>query len=326
MTILFHRAVKIGDNVVAIRAMYVLKYLFPHANLIVATNNIGANLYVNLPFIDSLLNLDANPNAIHTINHIDYFIITHRIIENIILAKSTNARKIILRAHLRSLLSPRFINDFNFFNKYRPESSNLLRLVRLIDKRAFDSNIDRVDFSGAKLRFTRENSDFVECFFTNCGGEQSVKNRKIIGVNFFGSGGVAYLSLKAWRDIVKYLASEFSDCNFVILSAPTQKIEPFDVPNVMIFENNSDLLNLVAMIARFSALISVDTGSVHIADNLQIPTFGIYTRKMAKRWCGGTYGGKFSQFIISNDKNEIHNKYNVLEFLKINITKIWSTK
>ncbi len=130
------------------------------------------------------------------------------------------------------------------------------------------------------------------------------------------------MSMKAWREIAMDLAREFSAYNFVILSAPTQNIEPFSVPNVRIFVNNADLLNLVAMIARFSALISVDTGSVHIADNLQIPTLGIYTRKMAKRWRGGTYGGAFAQFIMPNDKDEMRDKRAMLDFLMANLSQI----
>ncbi len=172
MTILFHRAVKIGDNVVAIRAIYALKCLFPNANLIVTTNHIGANLYANLPFIDTLLDLETNPHAIYELDSIDYFIITHRTSENIAFAKSTNARRIIIRAHLHSLYSPRFINDFNFSVKSRPESANLLRLARLINRRIFDSGIKSVDFSKAKIGFARENSDFVERFLANRGGAE----------------------------------------------------------------------------------------------------------------------------------------------------------
>ena len=164
MTILLHRAIKVGDNVVAIKAIYALKMLYPHANLIIATNAIGANLYANLPFIDTLLNVEANPSAIYTIPNIDFFIITHRTKANIALAKRTNARKIITQAHLHSLHSPRFINDFNFTTKLRPESENLLRLVRLMDKRVFEGKIKSLDFSGAKLRFREQNSNFVEAF------------------------------------------------------------------------------------------------------------------------------------------------------------------
>lgn len=170
MTILLHRAIALGDNVVAIKAIYALKCLYPHAQIIVATNNIGAQLFANLPFIDTLININADSSAIYAIKHIDYFIATHRTAQNIALAKSTSARKIVLRAHLHSLHSPRFINDFNFYGKGRAESANLLRLVRVINRRVFDSGIKSVDFSKAKLRWKRENSDFVEAFFVNRGG------------------------------------------------------------------------------------------------------------------------------------------------------------
>lgn len=153
MTILLHRAIALGDNVVAIKAIYALKCLYPSAKIIVATNNIGAQIYSKLPFIDELLNIDANPRAIHELDAIDYFIATHRTSAFIAFAKSTNARKIILRAHLHSLYSPRFINDFNIYGKGRAESGNLLRLVRVINKRVFDRGIKNIDFSGAKLRW-----------------------------------------------------------------------------------------------------------------------------------------------------------------------------
>ena len=354
MTILFHRVNKIGDNVVAIRAIYAIKALFPSANLIVATNNIGANLYANLPFIDTLLNVEANPNAICAIPNIDFFIITHRITANIALAKATNAKQIIIRAHLSTLCSPRFINDLNFTTKMRPESENLLRLVRLIDKQIFDSKIKSVDFGNAKLRFAKQNSDFVEKFLAqmwqnqmrqnaigvgqnrnladsnesesresyesheSCKSYESRKSRKPIGVNFFGSGGVGYFSLDSWREIVESLAIEFSAFDFVVLCPPNARLEPFSAQNVAIFTNNADLLNIVAMTARFYALISVDTGNVHIADNLQIPTLGIYTRKMLKRWRGGTYGGKFAPFVMPFhcDENDALYKQKLLAFLK----------
>ena len=77
------------------------------------------------------------------------------------------------------------------------------------------------------------------------------------------------------------------------------------------------------MIARCNALISVDTGSVHIADNLQVPTLGIYTRKMIKRWRGGTYGGRFVHFLmpICGKKNDESYKRDLLAFLKVHIPK-----
>ena len=58
------------------------------------------------------------------------------------------------------------------------------------------------------------------------------KNRKIIGINFFGSGGVAHLRMEAWREIITELSSEFSAHNFIVFCPPNREVECFGVPNV----------------------------------------------------------------------------------------------
>lgn len=302
MTFLFCRAIALGDNVVALKAMFMLKAMYPKSTLIVATNALGENLYRHLPFIDSIIT-DLSQNR----HKIDYLIITHRTKANITLAKQTNARKIITKAHLHTLFSPRFINDFQFSTKKFYESWNLLRLLRLIDKNHFERTLQTINFSEAKLRCVAENEKFVDDFLesnklkiANGGGQQ--QDSKLIGINFFGSGGVKYLSLPAWRRIIMQLADNFKHYRFIVLCPPNQAIEEFGCENIAIFVNNSDLLNLVAMTKRLNLLISVDTGNVHIADNLQIPTLGLYTQEMFRRWRGGSYGGIFKGLIIKDDE------------------------
>ena len=302
MTFLFCRAIALGDNVVALKAMFMLKAMYPKSTLIVATNALGENLYRHLPFIDSIIT-DLSQNR----HKIDYLIITHRTKANITLAKQTNARKIITKAHLHTLFSPRFINDFQFSTKQFYESWNLLRLLRLIDKNHFERTLQTIDFSEAKLRCVAENEKFVDDFLesnklkiANGGGQQ--QDSKLIGINFFGSGGVKYLSLPAWRRIIMQLADNFKHYRFIVLCPPNQAIEEFGCENIAIFVNNSDLLNLVAMTKRLNLLVSVDTGNVHIADNLQIPTLGLYTQEMFRRWRGGSYGGIFKGLIIKDDE------------------------
>lgn len=196
MTFLFHRAIGVGDNVVAIKAMFMLKKMYPKSKLIVVTNSIGENLYRFLPFIDVIestqnlgkyfLQNPQNPqkswdsqnlrdfqnlqdsqnlcDSTNSPNLIDYFILTHRTKENIALAKQTNAKKIIVKAHTHTLFSSRFINSFRNSNKYL-ESQNLLYLIRLVDKNRFDSVYKSIDFSEAKLLEREENRAFVESFF-----------------------------------------------------------------------------------------------------------------------------------------------------------------
>lgn len=320
MTFLFHRAIAVGDNVVAIKAMLMLKKMYPKSKLIVYTNNIGENLYRNLPFIDSIIK-----DLSQDLGQIDYFFVTHRTKENIAIAKQTNARKIITKAYLHTLFCHRFINSFLLNTKHQPESKNLLHLVRLVDKSRFDDIFSSIDFNEAKLQTTSENEIFVDRFLqshkipktpttriatriANGGGQNSthrklISTKRLIGINIFGSGGVRYLSFQSWREIATHLAKHFSDDYIILLCPPNQTIDDFPLKNVVIFKNNSDLLNLVALTKRLDWLISVDTGNVHIADNLQIPTLGLYTSKMFKRWRGGTYGGVFKGLIIKDSES-----------------------
>lgn len=122
--------------------------------------------------------------------------------------------------------------------------------------------------------------------------------------------------------MVESLAREFEAHNFIVFCPPNREVERFCAPNVAIFKNNADLLNLVAMSARLNALISVDTGNIHIADNLQIPTLGIYTRKMIKKWRGGTYGGKFVEFMVRSNESDLARKNRLLAFLRTEIANI----
>lgn len=163
MTIVFFRSDKIGDSVVAIKAIYAIKALHPKCHLIVFTNAWGRGLYKNLGFIDELLDVERDFEALKQ-REIDFFVISNKTSRNIALAKSTKARKIIVRLHFHSALRQRFINEYNFSTHSRKESENLLFLVRLIDKKIYDSGIGSVDFTRAKLQTSPKNEAFVQDF------------------------------------------------------------------------------------------------------------------------------------------------------------------
>lgn len=96
--IAFHRANKLGDDVVALKAFYAAKILYPHTKILVFTNTFGATLYSCAPFVDEIINLDDDISfAQHTI---DILIITHRTSHNIALAKRINAKKKLLCKHI----------------------------------------------------------------------------------------------------------------------------------------------------------------------------------------------------------------------------------
>ena len=164
--IAFHRANKVGDNVVAIKALYALKMLYPDFKLMVLTNGVGEALYRHLGFIDYLFDIDKSAEMAKVREiELEFLIITHKCPPNIALAKSLNARKIIMYAHAYNLFAPRFQVIFPRGIKSHHESENLLYLVRAINKAHFDKNFPLIDFSQARLVAGAENKAFVEAFF-----------------------------------------------------------------------------------------------------------------------------------------------------------------
>lgn len=58
MNLAFHKIDRLGDNVVALKAIYAIKSLYPQVKLSVLTNSLGKNLYTPLEFIDKIINLE----------------------------------------------------------------------------------------------------------------------------------------------------------------------------------------------------------------------------------------------------------------------------
>lgn len=79
--------------------------------------------------------------------------------------------------------------------------------------------------------------------------------------------------------------------------------------NVFVFKNNNDLLNLVEITSRLDLLLSSDTGNVHIADNLKIPTLEIISKKTYNQWRGGWYGGYCKAIPLPYKWNKNKDKY-----------------
>lgn len=279
--IAFHRCNKLGDNIVALKAFYAAKILYPHAKILIYTNTLGANLYACVPFIDEIINLDEHKALPR--RSIDILIITHKMAANIDFAKRTGAKRVIMQAHLSNLFLPNFLKDFNFSVKSRLESDNILRYVRMIDKSHFDSMLPTIDFTQAKLQSAPANQAFVQEFLNS----HTLAHQPLIGINIFGSTQSAWnFSLDVWLELIRTLARTYPMLTFILTSRAQSPLCSvcFDDPNIIVFVNNDDILNLVALTSHLAMLVSVDTGNIHMADNLGIPRVGLYLRSVLNRW------------------------------------------
>lgn len=290
MKVGFYRNALIGDNLVALPAIYTIKALYPHCKLVVYTNDIGMELYADFDFIDELFDLSSH-NFEQTLKHInswefDEFILTQPIKTPCNLLGKSNAKRVI------SLLSPRNFYRLKFHNIFisrnlssTPQYKRLLKLVREIDRETFDKNFASIDFSPITLKPKAHNYEFAQNFLDK---HKAQDYKYLVMINPYSRTCSHSLTAKGWIELIATLAQKSSNTLFII---PTYEGNPktLQLPtlkNLVHFYNTLDLFNLIALTSKMDLLISPSTGNAHIANNLHIPLIGVFSKRDTMLWRG----------------------------------------
>lgn len=185
--------------------------------------------------------------------------------------------------------------------------------MRSLDKKLYDSKIKDIDFAQARILAAEENKIFVAKQLKSLGVENY---QRLIGISPFGKSSSRFggnFSLQEWIEITQELAQLFKECGFILMNYSKSGVAfgNFSQPNIKIFKNNEDLLNLVEFLNSLDLLLSVNTGVVHIADNLGIPTLEIIRKSESKKWAGGAYAGwgDYKNVILPKNWQQDSQKY-----------------
>lgn len=289
LSIGFYRGMLIGDNLVCIPAMAAIKALYPSCKLVVYTNTIGKELYAGYDFIDTLVDMDplSNEAIQENINswHFDYFILTQANRWRCKLINATNAKVVLSLLSLGSVFKPKFRTLFISRN-FSPtaQHARMLRLIREIDPKHFDSHFKGIDFTVTRLKTLPKHKERIDSFLDPYGAFS-----KLVCLNPFSRTCVYNLSLQGWLNLTCKLAKLYPQVLFIL---PTYQGNPIaldftpTLPNIVVFKNNRDLFNMVELISRLWLLISPSTGNAHIANNLKIPLLGLFSKRDRVLWRG----------------------------------------
>ena len=310
----------IGDEVMALRVLFSIKFLYPNSHLtFLANSSMPFSLFKNIQFIDRIFNVQKDSSAFLEEFDVLLFVFKHDMEDRIQIARKFKVTKTLMlfSQYLLKIKGFSYLFDsaytrggeiIRIINPYWKQDKNrvilgALRLVRALNKKHYDKNIQKIPLSKAKIITSRENKVFVDLKMQKLGANSY---DKIIGISPFGkssSRGNANFSIEEWVEITKFLAKKYQNYFFVLMNYEGNpiEIEGLSEINSGIFVNNKDLLNLVELIGRLDLLLSVDTSNVHIADNLQIPTLEIIRQSEAKKWGGGSYGGVCEQIILPKE-------------------------
>ncbi|RDU72502.1 hypothetical protein CQA66_04090 [Helicobacter aurati] len=291
-------ALALGEMTIGFEAFYALKQIY-RCKLIVFGQKGMQNLLQHCSFVDLWL-----PTKLEAINEqqCDYLILSNSKSWFINFAKQTNVKYIICASKIPSLFSLRCKTvPIYFCKKYRNlnEREILLSYVRRIDSKTYDSQIDTLDFNNAKIASANTHRQFVISqmqpkikTFMEKMGEGSNGHVYFILINPFNRACPYSLQLNSWLTLAKKISEATSPLIPIIATYPQVHNEfmssvresQIDISNIIIFENNDDLLNLVSLISQVSLVISPSTGVIHVACNQRIPTIAVYPEYDTRRW------------------------------------------
>ncbi|WP_270969032.1 glycosyltransferase family 9 protein [Campylobacter upsaliensis] len=292
--IVFHQN-GFGDLLVCFKALYAIKCLYPKDKLILAQKGFYDESFLkNIPFIDEIYTGGGGKDFENLKS--DVFITNIRSSHFFKTLHKFQFKRIIAQPHLLSLLY-HFDTPLPYRRIKLHMSEIALKLVRVINKRHYDTNFSKINFKEVRNLLPSDTILSDEFF------KQNTKFSKIIALNIFGNQteNIGFNPLpRTWLNLSQNLAKEHPEILFVLVNFThnTLQFNLREQANLKVFINNNSISSLVAFCKKLDGLISVDTGIVHLCDILQIPSLIFIPKHTFYRFSGGSYGGvcdKFSQ-------------------------------
>ncbi|TLD82643.1 hypothetical protein LS70_006610 [Helicobacter sp. MIT 11-5569] len=240
---------------------------------------------------------------------VDILLLLHRTSWKIKVANNSATKRVVTELHMHTLLNFKFKSPLMMISYFVHGTEKILRLVRQINPKYYDNNISKIDFAQVRFQIPQENQDKIHTFLEQCKNDKPYE--AIVGINPFGSSALFNFDTQDWINLAQLLASQFPNILFIMLTYKENpcKLEPFKEQNISIFENDNQLINLIALTKHFNVLLSLNTGNIHIADILRIPTLIINKTKERYNCIGGSYGGEFDAVYLPKNWAQNYKHY-----------------
>lgn len=287
--IIVARTDKIGDLVLSIPSFYMLKKMYPNAELIVLVRQYNYDIVKNLNYIDRVLKIDDFKKEELIIKiaffKADTFIALYHDEYIAKLAKASKAKICI-----GPISKP---SSWLLYNK------GVLQKRSLSIKNEAEYNLDLVKKLNAMRYGTvyELNTDLVlgedNRKVANLFWEQEKLSETVLCCNPFLGGSAKNLREEEYARILKALLEERTDLDLVISCHITEEERALSLKEqiaserVHIFANGGSILNLAAIIEKSSLYFGGSTGPTHIAGALGKKIIAIYPKKKTQsptRW------------------------------------------
>ncbi len=306
--IIVSRTDKIGDLVLSIPSFFMLRKMYPKAEIIVLVRKYNYEIVKNLPYIDRVIKIDdfRQKELIEKIKYFkaDVFIALYN---DAFISKLAKASKAKWRVGPLSKLGSFFTFNKGVWQKrsksIKNEAEYNLDLIKKLDERLFEEKFE----INTEIFIDESHRRSVATFIQNEGIDDP-----ILVVNPFMGGSAKNIKDDQYSTLLKKVLEEEEGTNIVVACHISEEargqelVDTIGSERVKLFANGGDLLNLAALIDRAKVYFGGSTGPTHIAGSLKKDIISIYPNKKTQhptRW--GVFGWDGVEYIIPDkDKKE----------------------
>ncbi|WP_163470224.1 glycosyltransferase family 9 protein [Fusobacterium sp. IOR10] len=305
--IIVSRTDKIGDLILSIPSFFMIKKMFPEAELIVLVRKYNYEILKNLPYIDRILKIDDYRHEI-LLEKIKYFgaDVFIALYNDNFISKLAKASKANYRIGPISKLSSFFVFNKGVFQKrsksIKNEAEYNLDLVYKLNPEKYNENFE----INNALVLTKENLSVANIFYTT----NNIGTKTLV-VNPFMGGSAKNISDSQYASLLEKIYNRVQDIDIILTCHISEEergekiITQINKKRVFLFANGGSILNLAAIIEKSKVFLGGSTGPTHIAGALKKDIVAIYPDKKTQhpiRW--GTFNNPNTKYIIPDSINK----------------------
>ncbi len=304
--IIVARTDKIGDLVLSIPSFFMLRKMYPEAEIVVLVRKYNYEIVKNLPYVDRVLKIDdyRQRELLEKIKHFkaDVFIALYN---DTFVAKLAKASRAKWRVGPLSKINSFFTYNKGVWQKrsksVKNEADYNLDLIRKLDPKNFEERYE----INTEIFLGEEHKKAVSIFLE----ENSIEGQ-ILVVNPFMGGSAKNITDDQYVELLKRVKEEKPQLNIVIACHISEEergqrvVDGIEDEKTYLFANGGDLLNLAALIERADVYFGGSTGPTHIAGSLKRRIVALYPNKKTQhptRW--GVYGWDGVDYVIPDEGN-----------------------
>lgn len=311
--IIVSRTDKIGDLILSIPSLYMVKKMYPEAELVVLVRKYNYEIVKNLPYVDRILRIDDYTQS-ELLEKIPYFkadvfiaLYNDKFISQLVKVSGAKikigpiSKTYSLFTFNRGVLQKRSRSVKN-------EAEYNLDLVKKLNPKRYDE-VFEID---TKIYLGEENKRAGDTFF-----KTYIEGAKTLVVNPFIGGSAKNIKDSEYVSLIQRFVDDNPDkkvivtCHILEEERGEKLLADIDRDGVYLFANGGDLLNIAGIIKNADVYLGASTGPTHIAGALQKRIVAIYPAKATQsttRW--GVFGDNKVRYLIPDKNNKKENYKN----------------